>query len=177
MTNQYNNKYTFYLNTLTHNNTINTKTKIKKHIIKKQQKNTTHLILSNKKPTIHPHFIKFIKYNHLTKYHHIQTITNKHMFSYPNFLKHYLNTNLQKITFSIHKHNTKIHDTLINIPKTFNKKIQNLKLALQNNHIIININIYLNKNNIKHLPQLLKNFIKINIQKFNLLHLIPFKST
>jgi MoaA/NifB/PqqE/SkfB family radical SAM enzyme len=176
LTSQCNNKCTFCLDTLAHNGTMGTEAEIKERIIEGRRKGATRLILSGGEPTIHPHFVKFVKYGRLAGYRRIQTVTNGRMFSYPDYLKRCIDAGLQEITFSIHGHNAKVHDALVGVPGAFEEEVRGLKLALQDGRVIVNVDVCLNKGNIKCLPQLLENFIEIGVREFDLLHLIPFGS-
>ena len=176
LTSQCNNKCTFCLDTLAHNGTMGSEAEIKQRIIEGRRQGATRLILSGGEPTVHPHFIKFVKYGRLAGYRRIQTVTNGRMFSYPDFLQRSLDAGLQEITFSIHGHNARVHDALVGVPGAFDEEVKGLQMALADGRPIINIDVCLNKGNIKRLPELLERFIGLGVREFDLLHLIPFGS-
>ena len=62
LTSMCNNKCTFCLDTMAHNETMAPDDEIKARIIEGRRKGSNRLILSGGEPTIHPSFIKFIKY-------------------------------------------------------------------------------------------------------------------
>jgi MoaA/NifB/PqqE/SkfB family radical SAM enzyme len=176
LTSQCNNKCTFCLDTLAHNGTMGSEEEIKERIVEGRRNGATRLILSGGEPTIHPHYIKFIKYGRLAGYRRVQTVTNGRMFSYPDFLNRCLDAGLQEITFSVHGHNAKVHDALVGVPGAFDEEVRGIELALEDGRPIVNIDVCLNKGNIKRLPALLERFIKLGVREFDLLHLIPFGS-
>ncbi len=174
LTSMCNNLCTFCLDTLAHNGTITSDEEVKKRIIDGRRKGATRLILSGGEPTIHPSYVKFIKLGRLAGYRRVQTVTNGRMFSYPEFLNRCLDAGLQEITFSIHGHNAKVHDALVGVPGAFEEEVKGLEMALADGRPIINIDVCLNKGNIKKLPELLDKFIGMGVKEYDLLHLIPF---
>jgi MoaA/NifB/PqqE/SkfB family radical SAM enzyme len=147
---------------------------IKQRIIEGRRNGATRLILSGGEPTIHPSYIKFIKYGRLAGYRRVQTVTNGRLFSYPDFLGRCLDAGLQEITFSIHGHNAKVHDALVGVKGAFDEEVEGLRQALADGRPIVNIDVCLNRGNIRKLPELLDRFIDMGVREFDLLHLIPF---
>jgi MoaA/NifB/PqqE/SkfB family radical SAM enzyme len=174
LTSMCNNKCTFCLDALAHNETMATEDEIKHRIIEGRRNGATRLILSGGEPTIHPAYIKFIHYGRIAGYRRIQTVTNGRMFSYPEFLARCLDAGLQEITFSIHGANAKVHDALVGVPGAFDEEVEGLRLALADGRPIVNIDVCLNRGNIRRLPELLDRFIAMGVREFDLLHLIPF---
>ena len=174
LTSMCNNKCTFCLDILAHNETMASEEEIKQRIVEGRRKGATRLILSGGEPTIHPSFIKFVNYGRLAGYRRIQTVTNGRMFSYPDFLYKSLDAGLQEITFSIHGHNAKVHDALVGVKGAFDEEVEGLRLALADGRPIVNIDVCLNRGNIRRLPELLDHFIDMGVREFDLLHLIPF---
>jgi MoaA/NifB/PqqE/SkfB family radical SAM enzyme len=174
LTSMCNNLCTFCLDTLAHNGTISSEEEVKARIIEGRRKGSTRLILSGGEPTIHPQYVKFIKLGRMAGYSKIQTVTNGRMFSYPDFLKRCLDAGLDEITFSIHGHNAKVHDALVGVPGAFDEEVEGLRLALADGRPIVNIDVCLNKGNIRKLPELLDRFIAMGVKEYDLLHLIPF---
>lgn len=174
LTSMCNNLCTFCLDTLAHNGTITSEEEVKKRIIEGRRKGATRLILSGGEPTIHPQYVKFIKLGKMAGYPKVQTVTNGRMMSYPDFLKRCLDAGLDEITFSVHGHNAKVHDALVGVPGAFDEEVQAIKLALEDGRPIVNIDVCLNRGNIRKLPELLDKFIAMGVKEYDLLHLIPF---
>ena len=174
LTSMCNNKCTFCLDALAHNETMASDAEVKQRIVEGRKNGATRLILSGGEPTIHPSYIKFIHYGRLAGYRRIQTVTNGRMFSYPEFLGRCLDAGLQEITFSIHGADAKVHDALVGVPGAFDEEVEGLRLALADGRPIVNIDVCLNRGNIRRLPELLDRFIAMGVREFDLLHLIPF---
>ncbi|MCB9507521.1 MAG: radical SAM protein [Myxococcales bacterium] len=174
LTSMCNNLCTFCLDTLAHNGTITSDDEVQARIIEGRRNGATRLILSGGEPTIHPNFIKFVKIGRAAGYRRVQTVTNGRMLSYPEFMQRALDAGLQEITFSVHGHNAKVHDALVGVPGAFDEEVRAIQLALDDGRPIINIDVCLNKGNVRKLPELLDKFIAMGVKEFDLLHLIPF---
>jgi len=169
-----NNGCTFCLDSNTHDGTNRSNEEIKKQILDGRAKGATRLILSGGEPTIHPHFVDFVKLGRLAGYRKIQTVTNGRLFSYPGFLDRSLAAGLNEITFSLHGPNPKIHDALVGVPGAFEQETAALKAALTDGRPVVNVDIVINRGNIKVLPEMLELFISWGVREFDLLQVVPF---
>jgi MoaA/NifB/PqqE/SkfB family radical SAM enzyme len=169
-----NNHCTFCLDSNAHDGTMRANMDIKVQIVEGRKKGAERLILSGGEPTMHPNFLDFVKLGKRAGYPKVQTVTNGRMFKYPAFLDTAADNGLDEITFSLHGHNAKLHDALVGTPGAFVEETAGLKAALASGRFIINIDIVINKMNIKHLPEMLETFIGWGVLEFDLLHVIPF---
>jgi MoaA/NifB/PqqE/SkfB family radical SAM enzyme len=169
-----NNHCTFCLDSNAHDGTMRANMDIKVQIVEGRKKGADRLILSGGEPTMHPNFLDFVKLGKRAGYPKVQTVTNGRMFKYPDFLDTAANNGLDEITFSLHGHTPKLHDALVGTPGAFVEETAGLKAALASQRFIINIDIVINKMNIKHLPEMLETFIGWGVGEFDLLHIIPF---
>jgi pyruvate-formate lyase-activating enzyme len=169
-----NNHCTFCLDSNAHDGTMRNNLDIKVQIVEGRKKGAERLILSGGEPTMHPNFLDFVKLGKRAGYPKVQTVTNGRMFNYPAFLESAANNGLDEITFSLHGHTAKLHDALVGTPGAFVEETGGLKAALASGRFIINIDIVINKMNIRHLPEMLETFIGWGVKEFDLLHIIPF---
>ncbi len=169
-----NNHCTFCLDTLAHNGTMRSVMDVKVQIIEGRKKGCERLILSGGEPTMHPNFLDFVKLGKRSGYPKVQTVTNGRMFQYPEFLQTAAENGLDEITFSLHGHTAKLHDALVGTPGAFEQESAGLKAALASGRFIVNVDIVINKQNVKHLPEMLETFVGWGVQEFDLLHIIPF---
>jgi len=169
-----NNHCTFCLDSNAHDGTMRNNLDIKVQIIEGRKKGAARLILSGGEPTMHPNFLDFVRLGKRAGYPKVQTVTNGRMFKYPAFLDTAADNGLDEITFSLHGHNAKLHDALVGTPGAFVEETAGLKAALASGRFIINIDIVINKMNIRHLPEMLETFIGWGVKEFDLLHIIPF---
>jgi MoaA/NifB/PqqE/SkfB family radical SAM enzyme len=73
------------------------------------------LFLSGGEPTIHPDFIKFVKFGKDLGYEQIVTITNGRMFFYEEFARKSIRAGLSEVIFSLNSHDAKTHDALVGV--------------------------------------------------------------
>jgi len=176
ISNACNNNCIFCLDFHSHNNTFVEEESIKKQIrdgYKSWHENR--VIISGGEASINPKFPEYIKYAKEIWYERVQTITNWVMFWNKNFSKKVIEAWLEEITFSFHGHTEKLHDYLVGTPWSFKKSLSWL-IFIKKNYpkIIVNIDIVVNKINIKFLPDIVKFFIKLWIYEFDILQIIPF---
>lgn len=74
----------------------------------------------------------------------------------------------------MHGHTAKLHDALVGTPGAFVEETAGLKAALASGRFIVNVDIVINKQNVRHLPEMLETFIGWGVKEFDLLHVIPF---
>lgn len=169
-----NDRCVFCLDAHTHDGTVRSREEVKAQILDGRRKGAQRLILSGGEPTIHPDFVDFVRLGRLAGYRKIQTVTNGRMFAYADFLQRSLDAGLSEITFSIHGPNAKVHDALVGTRGAFEEEVKGLKLALADGRPIVNIDVCVNRGNVKHLAELLATFTAMGVKEYDLLHVIPF---
>lgn len=164
----------FCLDALAHDGTVRDRDDVKRQILDGRKKGATRLILSGGEPTIHPNFVDFVKLGSLSGYSKIQTVTNGRLFAYGSFLKRCLDQGLSEITFSLHGPNAKVHDALVGTKGAFEEEMAGLKAALADGRPIVNVDIVVNRGNVKHLPEMLRMLTEMGVGEFDLLQVVPF---
>ena len=164
----------FCLDSRAHDGEMRDPHEVKAQILDGRRKGATRLILSGGEPTIHPLFVEFVKLGRLAGYPRIQTVTNGRMFAYGDFLTRSLDEGLGEITFSIHGPNAKIHDALVGTPGAFEQEVTGLENALADGRPIVNIDVCVNRGNVRQLPALIETFVAKGVREYDLLHIIPF---
>jgi len=164
----------FCLDSWNHNGTYVDSDELRDYIRKGREQGKTRLILSGGEPTIHPDYVKFIKYGRELGYDWIQTVSNGMMFAYPKFARAVAHAGLKEATFSIHGHDAKTQDSLTGTPQAFESAIQGIRNLQAIGGVVINIDIVVNKQNYKQLPETIDFFMDLGIKEFDLLYIIPF---
>lgn len=164
----------FCLDAHTHTGEMRDKNEVKAQILDGRRKGATRLILSGGEPTIHPNFVDFVRLGRLAGYRKIQTVTNGRLFRYREFLGKALDEGLSEITFSIHGPNARVHDALVGTKGAFEEELTGLKNALADGRPIVNIDIVINRANVKHLPEMLRMYTEMGVGEFDLLQVVPF---
>jgi len=139
-----------------------------------RQRGATRLILSGGEPTVHPHFLRFVALGRALGYRHIQVITNGRMLSYPRFVERALAAGLGEVTISLHGHSAELHDRLVGVPGAYAQAMGGLEAALATRRLVVSVDVCLNRLNLPHLGQMLRELLALGVREFDLLHLIPF---
>jgi MoaA/NifB/PqqE/SkfB family radical SAM enzyme len=164
----------FCLDSNTHNGEMRDREEVRQQIIEGRRNGATRLILSGGEPTIHPNYVDFIRLGRQAGYRKIQTVTNGRLFSYGDFLTRCLDTGLSEITFSVHGPNSKVHDALVGTKGAFEEEMKGLRGALADGRPIVNIDVVVNRGNVKQLPEMLRLFTEMGVREFDLLQVVPF---
>jgi len=170
-----NNKCLFCLDNDMHTGEILPLDEIKAEIEKGAAGGGERLILSGGEPTIHPDFIELIGFGHAAGFNRVQTISNGRMFAYRSFADAALAAGLTEATFSIHGHTPELHDFLVEVPGAFKQSFAGIMNLL--NRCVVNIDIVINKQNVRHVSDIMEFFMNYGIHEFDLLHIVPFGST
>ena len=169
-----NNRCVFCLDSDTHVGEMRDREEVRRQILDGRKANATRLILSGGEPTIHPDYIDFIRFGALAGYRRIQTVTNGRLFSYSDFLKRCVDNGLGEITFSLHGPNARIHDALVGVKGAFEQEVAGLQNAIADGRPVVNIDIVINRANVRHLKEMLDLFIGYGVREFDLLQVVPF---
>ena len=169
-----NNGCIFCLDSQAHDGEMRDREEIKQQILDGRRKGATRLILSGGEPTIHPQYVDFIKLGRLAGYRKIQTVTNGRLFAYKPFLTRCLDAGLSEITFSVHGPNARIHDALVAVKGAFDQEMEGLRNALADGRPIVNIDVVINRGNVRQLPEMLELFYGMGVKEYDLLQVIPF---
>ena len=133
------------------------------------------IIISWWEASIHPKFPEYIRFAREIGYDHIQTVTNGNMFSRIDFCQKVFDAWLDEVTFSIHGHTPKLHNYLTAAPGSYERAIKwvlNVRKFFPEK--IVNIDIVVNKMNVKYLPQMVRFFMRLWVYEFDILQIIPF---
>ena len=169
-----NNRCIFCLDSDAHDGQMREADDVKKQILEGRRKGATRLILSGGEPTIHPRYVDFIKLGKLAGYRKIQTVTNGRLFQYDDFLGRCLDAGLSEITFSLHGPNARIHDALVGVKGAFEQEIVGLQKAIADGRPIVNVDVVINRGNVRVLPEMLERFYAMGVREFDLLQVVPF---
>lgn len=168
----------FCLDADAHDGTIRSQEDVKRQILDGRRIGATRLILSGGEPTIHPKYVDFIRLGSLAGYPKIQTVTNGRMFAYDDFLRRCLDAGLSEITFSLHGPNARVHDALVGTKGAFDEEMRGLRNALAHRDAtgtpIVNVDVVVNRANVKHLAEMLEMLLALGVGEFDLLQVVPF---
>ncbi len=126
---------------------------ILRDIAQARSEGATYLELIGGEVTIRPELVKAIKFAKKEGFETIAMATNGRMFAYDRVAEEFLKAGLNMVIFSIHGHNTKLHDSLTQSPGSFNQLLKgftNVKKKLGLGRLASNTTIV--KQNYQHLP-------------------------
>jgi MoaA/NifB/PqqE/SkfB family radical SAM enzyme len=169
-----NNRCVFCLDSDTHDGRMRARDDVKRQILDGRRAGATRLILSGGEPTIHPDYVDFIRLGARAGYRKIQTVTNGRLFSYPDFLGRCLDAGLSEITFSLHGPDARVHDALVGVQGAFAEEVAGLRAALADGRAVVNVDVVINRANVRHLATMLERFIAMGVREFDLLQVVPF---
>jgi len=171
-----NNKCVFCLDSNAQDGTLVASDIVKKQILEWYKPwYDNRVIISWGEASINPKFAEYIKYAKEVGYDRVQTVTNWNMFAAEAFCKKVFDAWLEEVTFSFHWHNPKLHDYLVDTPWAFKKSLKWLIFIKKYYpHIIINIDIVVNKVNVAYLPDIVKFFMRLGVYEYDILQIIPF---
>jgi len=133
------------------------------------------IIISGGEASINPKFPEYISYAKSIWYDRIQTVTNGNMFAIESFCHKVFTAGLQEVTFSFHGHTPALHDYLVDVPWAFKKSLKGIIYVKKYfPDVIVNVDVVVNKVNVRFLPDIVKFFMRLDVYEFDLLHIIPF---
>ncbi len=171
-----NNKCLFCLDSDAQNGDFIDETEVRKTILEWfKVGEDNRLILSGGEASINPKFVDYIRYGKGLWYNRIQTITNGNRFSDLDFCQVVFEAWLWEVTFSMHGHTEKLHDYFVDTPGAFKKSLQGIiNIRKHFPEVILNIDIVVNKMNVRFLPDMIRFWMKLGIMEFDILQIIPF---
>lgn len=169
-----NQRCTFCLDSMNQDGTMIDVESLKAYIALGRRMGRERLILSGGEASVHPQFLDLIRYGKQVGYDWIQTITNGMMFSYQRFAKAAAEAGLNEATVSMHGHTAHLHDKLTGTPGAFVTGIKGIQNLQQTGKVVVNVDVVINKQNYRWLPEIIEYYYNLGIREFDLLHIIPF---
>lgn len=132
---------------------------IKREIAGARKRGSTYLEIIGGEPTIRKDILDLIAFAKKMGFDTIMMATNGRVYAYEKFARDILAAGLNSVVFSIHGHTAKLHDSLTQVPGSFeqlNKGLANIKKIAKELNLKINIgsNTCVVKQNYRYLPQI-----------------------
>ncbi|MCO4761010.1 MAG: radical SAM protein [Myxococcales bacterium] len=169
-----NQRCTFCLDSMNQDGTMIDTDSLKAYIALGRKMGRERLILSGGEASVHPDYIELIRYGREVGYEWIQTITNGMMFSYKKFARKCADAGLNEATVSMHGHTAYLQDRLTGTPGAFVTGVKGMQNLIATGKVVVNVDVVINKQNYKHLPEIIEYYYNLSIREFDLLHIIPF---
>ena len=169
-----NQRCTFCLDSMNQDGTYIDVDSLKAYIALGRKMGRQRLILSGGEASVHPAYIELIRYGKEVGYEWIQTVTNGMMFAYNKFSRACAAAGLDEATVSMHGHTAKLHDKLTGTRGAFVTGIKGIQNLQKTGRVVVNVDVVINKQNYRHLPEIIEYYYNLGIREFDLLHVIPF---
>lgn len=167
-----NNICSFCCDTVFWNGTHMDSERVAAKILEGAEKGMKRLFLSGGEPTIHPDFIRFIKYGKTLGYDQIITITNGRMFFYDEFAEKSVRAGLTEIIFSLNSHDEKTHDALVGVKGAYEQVVHGIANARRLG-CPFRMNVVVTRKNYEQLPEMVRAFRKMGASSATFLQLVP----
>jgi MoaA/NifB/PqqE/SkfB family radical SAM enzyme len=132
-------------------------------IVKAKKKGTKYLELIGGECTIRPDILKIVAFASKQGFKEIKMATNGRMLSYPEFAKEICKAGITELIFSIHGHNSRIHDRLTGSPGSFKQLLKGIENLRKLGFNSINSNTTIVRQNHKYLVDIGKLLLKLKI--------------
>lgn len=138
-----------------------------------RERGKTHLSLFGGENSIRPDIIYLIKTAKKLGFKEIVIGTNGRMFSYKDFAKKIIDAGLTDLYFSIHGHNSRIHDYLTQVSGSFNQLIKGIANVKSLGFKRFGSHTTIVKPNYKYLPQIGRLIYSLGIRSAEFLYVNP----
>ncbi len=129
--------------------------------------------LTGGEPTIRPDILSLIKKAKNLGYREVAISTNGRMFSYNTFCKKAFECGLNRVTFTLDAHNSKLGEAIYRTPSAFNQTIEGIKNTVSCSGVEVSVNTVLIKANCSYLLEIGKLLSSMGVDLWNILDLIP----
>jgi MoaA/NifB/PqqE/SkfB family radical SAM enzyme len=158
---QCNNKCLFCMNSEKRDFLAKNTRQIMGEMVLLRKRGFTYLEIIGGEATIRPDIIDLVRFARQLKFNQIAMATNGRFFAYGEFSKKMVEAGLTDLIFSIHGHNSRLHDSLTGSAGSFDQ----LKLGIKNikrlGMKVISTNTTIVKQNYRYLPQIGKFLLEI----------------
>jgi cyclic pyranopterin phosphate synthase len=153
-----------------------TTTEIVNDLLAGRKNNCTYVDFIGGEPTIRKDLFFIVNKTKELGYRNICITTNGRMLCYNEFLKKLVDKGLNSIIFSIHGHNSRLHDSQTRVKGSFEqlmKGLKNVQALAKQRKIQIGSNTTITKYNYKHLPKIGKFLVKNGIKNSEFIFVDP----
>ncbi len=139
----------------------------------RDEKAASRLVVSGGEATIHPRFHDAVRFAKTQGYRWVQTVTNGQRLADRDFFLAAVDAGLDEITFSLHGHTAELHDRLTKTKNGFDNLMRAMIRAVRDGRVIVNVDVCINKQNVRHLEAIVALCSRVGVREFDLLHVIP----
>lgn len=130
------------------------------------------VVFTGGEPTIRDDILEIVGYAKKIGFNTIQIQTNGRMLAYMNFCRKLTEAGANEFSPALHGHTAQLHDFLTNSPGSFRQTVQGIKNIKKLNQRVIT-NTVVTKPNYRHLPEIAKLLIKLDVDQFQFAFVHP----
>lgn len=134
-------------------------------ILERMKKGHDGVVFTGGEPTVRSELIGWVKYAKKLGYKSIQIQTNGRLLSYKNYCKALIKAGANEFSPALHGSNAKIHDSLTQVPGSFEQTVQGIKNLRELGQYILT-NSVVTKMNYKDLPNLAQLLVNLKVDQF-----------
>ncbi|MDI6777694.1 MAG: radical SAM protein [Patescibacteria group bacterium] len=138
---------------------------IKKFIRESAKSGKDEIVLTGGEPTLHPDFLKIVRFAKKNNFSNIQIQTNGRMFAYPDFCVQTIKAGANEFAPALHGSDSKTHDQLTGFEGSFGQTVQGIKNLRGLGQRVIT-NTVVTKLNYRQLPQIAELLVKLDVNQF-----------
>lgn len=142
-------------------------------MVQAKAKGVEYLELIGGETTIRGDFIPLVRTAKKIGFKDIVLVTNGRMLSYPRFAKDTVEAGVTDIVFSIHGHDAELHDIVTYAPGSFDELLRGIKNVRANGLKRVFGNCTVVKQNMKHLPDIGRLFLRLAIHHVEFITVDP----
>jgi len=124
-------------------------------------------------PTIRPDILHLIKLAKSLGYEEVGISTNARMLSYKDFCQNIVENGVNRVTFTLNAHNSKLGDAICRTTGAFDQTIKGVKNILEYQKVAVSANTVASKLNYKHFKKIGELIYDMGIKYWHILDLIP----
>ncbi|MCC6523377.1 MAG: radical SAM protein, partial [Polyangiaceae bacterium] len=167
-----NNNCSFCCDTVFWNGTSMDPERVRAKMREGRERGLTRVFFSGGEPTIHPDFLRFVKYARELGYEHVVAITNGRMFFYEEFAHKSVRAGLTEIVFSLNSHVARTHDALVGVKGAFDQVVQGIE-HVRRLGCPFTMNVVVTLKNYTELPDMVRAFHALGARGTTFLQLVP----
>lgn len=144
-----------------------------KDLIEGKKKNYTRVEFTGGEPTIRTDILGLLKRAKDLGYKEIALSTNARMLGYDNFCQNAVKNGLNRVTFTLNAHNSKLGQAISRTPAAFEQTVQGIKNILRYPEMDVSANTVPIQVNYRYLHQIGRFIHNLGVEAWNILDLIP----
>ena len=144
-------------------------------ILEKNRQNCAGVVFTGGEPALHPDIVALVKKAADLGYISIQLQTNGRMFAYRSLCRDVIAAGATEFSPALHGHTAALHDYLTTVPGSYEQTVAGIRNLVDLGQNIVT-NSVMTRSNYRHLPDLARLLVDLNVDQFQLAFVHPVGS-